>query len=63
MGAIYQERFLGLKNAAKGGYKWSTREVSPDACLKCGECETKCTQGIEIIKELEYALTEYSEED
>ncbi|MBD3240658.1 MAG: hypothetical protein GF331_08755 [Chitinivibrionales bacterium] len=59
MGAIYEDRFLGLKEGAKGAYGWATREVKPDACTKCKACEKKCTQKLEITRELEYALREY----
>ncbi len=62
MGAIYEDRFLGLKEGAKNAYRWATRNVKPDACTKCGACENKCTQNLEIMRELEYALREYAGE-
>jgi hypothetical protein len=34
---------------------WLREEERADCCLECGECETKCPQGIEIIGWLEKA--------
>lgn len=61
MGAIYEERFLGLKDGARRAYHWATREVKPEACKECGACEDKCTQGIKIMEELKYAVNIFSE--
>jgi hypothetical protein len=61
MDLIYEDRFLGLKQAAKDTFRWLKGQAHPEACTKCGKCELKCTQGIKIIHELEYALKEYGE--
>ena len=61
MGAIYDDRFLGLKENAKQAYHGATREVKTTACTECGKCEEKCTQGLEIIKELKWAFSQYEE--
>ncbi|MBT7162577.1 MAG: hypothetical protein HN904_07340 [Victivallales bacterium] len=58
MGLVYEDRFLGLKESAKGSYRWQGK-VRADACIQCGECEKKCTQNLPIIKEMEYAASEY----
>tara|TARA_B100000609_G_scaffold164390_1_gene136839 strand:- start:185 stop:1297 length:1113 start_codon:yes stop_codon:yes gene_type:complete len=60
---IYEDRILGLKENAAKGYKspWVSK-VKADACTKCGQCMTKCTQKIDIIKEMEYAHANYGEE-
>lgn len=58
MGLIYEDRFFGLKDAAKGGYRW-VGQVKADACIKCGECEKKCTQHLSIMKEMAYAAETY----
>lgn len=55
MGAIYEERFLGLKEGARGAYNWATRNVKPSACVECRACEEKCTQKLGIVDELKYA--------
>ena len=34
---------------------WVSEAERGDKCLACGECETKCPQGIEIIEWLEKA--------
>jgi predicted aldo/keto reductase-like oxidoreductase len=60
MSAIYEERFLGLKEGAKNHYNLHTRDVSPSVCTKCGICEKKCTQHLKIISELEYAVKTFS---
>jgi predicted aldo/keto reductase-like oxidoreductase len=58
MHAIYLDRFLGLKAAARRHYRWG-REPKADACVQCGECEEKCTQHIGIIQEMAFAAAEY----
>jgi predicted aldo/keto reductase-like oxidoreductase len=61
MSCIYEDRFLGLTEGAKGSYKWHTQNVSAEACTKCGKCEAKCTQHLNIISELEYAVKRFSD--
>lgn len=58
MELIYQDRFLGLKQHAKNSYKW-IEGPKADACIACGQCETKCTQKLSIIKDMEYAHKTY----
>lgn len=60
MGLIYEDRFLGLKGSAKHEYKW-VQGSKADACVACGICEGKCTQGLPIIKEMEYAHQNYGQ--
>ncbi len=59
MGAIYDDRFLGLRRSAGRKYQQATREVTPEACMKCGKCEDKCTQGLAIMREIQDAMTAY----
>ena len=61
MGAIYDDRFLGLKENARRSYQGGTRDVKVTACTECGECESKCTQGLEIIQELKWAFSRFEE--
>lgn len=61
MTAIYEDRFLGLRESAKRSYKRATREIEVTACTECGQCESKCTQSLEIISELKWALAQYGE--
>lgn len=56
LNAVYEHRFLGLTEGAKGAYRWATRDVKPDACTKCRQCEKKCTQQLKVTEELEFAL-------
>jgi uncharacterized protein len=53
MGAIYTARTLGFKENARKSYA----RVSPDAaaCNACGQCAKKCTQQIDIPKQMAYA--------
>lgn len=61
MNLIYRDRVLGLRQGSIKDYQnaWLVGQ-SADKCLKCGACEKKCTQHLEIIKELEYAHRTYS---
>ncbi len=38
-------KYLGLE-------KYNSLEVKPDACIECGECESKCPAGIPIMEKL-----------
>jgi uncharacterized protein len=60
---VYEDRVLGLKENAIKGYNatWGNK-VKADACTKCGQCETKCTQKLNIIKELAAAHAAYGKE-
>lgn len=60
MDMIYEKRFLGFE-PEENVLKWLTDNAKPQVCTKCGECETKCTQGLKIIEEIEYALAQYDE--
>jgi predicted aldo/keto reductase-like oxidoreductase len=63
MSCIHQDRFLGLKEAAKRQYNagWGVGKIKADACKQCGQCEPKCTQGLEIMKEMAYAAAQYGD--
>ncbi|MCK4981616.1 MAG: aldo/keto reductase [Victivallaceae bacterium] len=58
---VYEDRVLGFKETAIKQYNspWIVK-VKADACTKCGQCETKCTQKIKIIKELQAAHKKYN---
>ena len=60
MGAIYEDKFLGLKQGAKRQYRWAGK-VKADACIRCGQCEEKCTQSLKIMEEMAYAAGEYGD--
>jgi hypothetical protein len=54
---IYNEAFM-FEAKARSRYaysQWVREEERANCCLQCGECETKCPQGIEIIDWLEKA--------
>lgn len=61
MSSIYEGRFLGFAEGARKTFRRATAEVKVDACTRCGSCEKKCTQGLEIIRELQYAASEYGQ--
>ena len=43
-------------DGARRAYEhWVREEERGNCCLECGECESKCPQGIEIIEWLEKA--------
>ncbi len=58
LSAVYEDRFLGLKDGAKRTYQWAGR-VKADACVRCGACEAKCTQKLKIADEMAYAAETY----
>jgi hypothetical protein len=58
MGAIYEERYLGLVERAQRIYD-KAGEKKADACVKCGACEPKCTQHLPIMQEMEYASRKF----
>jgi predicted aldo/keto reductase-like oxidoreductase len=60
MTAVYEDRYLGLKDLAKKSYDRATKDVTPDACTDCGACEEKCTQSLKIRNELKYAMAEFA---
>ncbi len=61
MGAVYEDRVLGLTRGARNAYGWATRSVKVSACVRCGQCEEKCTQHLSIMEDLEYAGRTYEE--
>jgi hypothetical protein len=58
--AMNHRRVWGLNDAASAMYReigtnpWVTGKCA-DACVECGECETKCPQKIEIVRQLREA--------
>ncbi len=42
-------------DGAKRSYGFATADVTPEACIRCGQCESVCPQHIPIISELENA--------
>ena len=60
---LYEENVLGLKENAVKGYanNWANK-VKADACIKCGQCEKKCTQNLKIMDELARAHAAYHKE-
>ncbi len=49
-----QYRFWGLKEGAREWYR-GRKSPGADACTRCGKCEEKCTQHLQIIDEMDYA--------
>ncbi|NLB56086.1 MAG: hypothetical protein GX811_10045 [Lentisphaerae bacterium] len=55
MEAVFLQQSLGVKNRARRIYEGSG-EKKAEACNKCGLCEEKCTQKLQIREHLDYAL-------
>lgn len=55
MSAIADYRYWGFEQSAKENYH-NMNTPGADACVKCGLCETKCTQHLGIMEEMGYAL-------
>ena len=61
----YYDKLLNVPNKAAGIYNWNTssknqnHSIPPKACTKCGRCEAKCTQKIDIIQKLEEINKKY----
>ncbi|TFF63843.1 MAG: hypothetical protein EU521_00085 [Promethearchaeota archaeon] len=58
--ALIDYEVYGQKENARVSYNNIGKDFWPqgehaDACLECGECETKCPQNIPIIQQLKYA--------
>ncbi len=62
MSALYDSRILGFKKAAERTYVRVTKDISPEACTKCGKCESICTQGLKIINELKQSMLEFPDQ-
>ena len=58
MSAIYEDRYWGFTEAAREMYA-KIEGPKADACTQCGECEKKCTQQLQIIKEMKSAKRRY----
>ncbi len=55
MNLITQYRLWGFQETARAGYR-DLKGPKADACIRCGQCEEKCTQHLHIMEELEYAI-------
>jgi hypothetical protein len=60
MGAIYEDRFLGLEKSARNSYnRGPDDEPKADACVQCGHCEDQCPNNLPIMEELAAAHEKY----
>ncbi len=61
MNLVYRDRVLGLRQGSVKDYQlgWIIGQTA-DKCLKCGACEKKCTQHLNIMQEMEYAHRNFS---
>ena len=57
MGVIYEDRYLGFRRSAESRYR--RLAVKAGVCTTCGQCETKCTQKLNISEEMAFAAGEY----
>ncbi|HIJ64767.1 MAG TPA: hypothetical protein HPP77_02365 [Candidatus Hydrogenedentes bacterium] len=62
MSCIYDYRYWDLKKTARERYNKHMKGPKADACTQCGECEEKCTQNLEIAKEMAFAKEHLAEE-
>jgi len=58
MSAISDFRLWGFQQSAKDAYH-AMKTPGAEACVKCGACETKCTQHLGIMEEMGYALNTF----
>ncbi len=61
MACNFDARVWGFTESPKRRYN-RMPTAKADACVQCGACEEKCTQSLEIIKEMEYAAATFGEE-
>jgi predicted aldo/keto reductase-like oxidoreductase len=58
MDMVAQQRFWGFEQHARERYA-GMKTPGADACVNCGECETKCTQHLGIMEEMGYAANAF----
>ena len=46
--------FVCVRLAGRLKWHWGLEPASAGACIKCGQCEDKCTQHLPIIERLKY---------
>ena len=49
----YNEKILGNNMANRLQFHWRVSSKQANDCIKCGQCETLCTQHLPIIERLE----------
>ena len=54
MACVFDYRHWGLPAAAAERYR-RIKEARADACVRCGQCEPKCTQHLRIMDEMRFA--------
>jgi len=57
MNLLNQDAMLGNHGFVKDLYSWQAREGYASACIQCGSCEMMCPQKIDIIAQLERAVS------
>ncbi len=54
MSLVFDYKVWQFKNDSMNRYGWYP-EPKPDACIRCGQCEEKCTQKLNIMDDMEWA--------
>jgi predicted aldo/keto reductase-like oxidoreductase len=60
MACVYDARILGLTETARRRYR-SLESPRADSCIRCGECEERCTQSLPLMTELQAAALLFGE--
>ena len=61
MSCIQDARYWGWEDSARARYG-SIKGKNADACVQCGKCEEACTQHLDIINEMAYAVDMFGEQ-